>query len=56
MSVDKKPYFMVRVDQDKADAFKAAVKSRGQSVQFILEKAVDKYIEETEKLKDSGSI
>lgn len=55
-ATDKKAQFMVRIDQDKADIFKAAVKLRGQSVQFILEKAIDRYIEETEKLKESGSI
>lgn len=45
----KKSQFMVRVDENKALAFKAAIKSRGQSVQFILEKAIDKYIEESKE-------
>lgn len=45
--IKKRAQFMVRVDHDKADAFKTAIKSRGQSVQFILERAIDKYIEES---------
>lgn len=51
MTENKKPYFMVRVDEHKASAFKSALKSHGQSAQFILEKAIDKYIEESKTVE-----
>ncbi|MCC8056485.1 MAG: hypothetical protein LUG14_10875 [Synergistaceae bacterium] len=54
MSEKKKPYFMVRVDEDKASAFKIAMRSRGQSAQFILEKAIDRYIEESKIVESSA--
>lgn len=52
----KKSQFMVRVDENKALAFKAAIKSRGQSVQFILEKAINAYIQETKDLETQGQL
>lgn len=53
---DKRAQFMVRVEPEKGDAFKASIKKRGQSVQFILEKAINTYIEETKSLESSGQL
>lgn len=52
----KKTQFNVRVEASKASVFKDAVKKRGQSVQFILEKAIDAYIAETKELESSGKL
>lgn len=53
---EKKCQLMVRLDTDIAEAFKTAYKSRGQSVQFILERAVKDYIKETKELEESNKL
>lgn len=52
----KKTQFNVRIEASKANEFKSAVKKRGQSVQFILEKAIENYIAETKALESSGKL
>lgn len=52
----KKAQFNVRIETSKANEFKAAVKRRGQSVQFILEKAIENYIAETKALESAGEL
>lgn len=56
MKTNEKVQLAVRITPDCSKELKIALAKRGQSVQFILEKAINAYIEETKSLESSGQL